>query len=157
MTDAERRLWALLRRKALAGYRFRRQAQIGPHYADFFCPAARLIVEVDGAFHGDKEQNERDETRTRWLEAHGCRVIRFWNKHVFMHPDRVVDAIYGELATPLPSRSHLRASEPPSPTRGEVNGIGEDDRFRTRRYNDSHDQPGRCSFEFYRVFPRARA
>ena len=50
MTDAERRLWALLRRKKLAGYRFRRQAPVGPYIADFFCPAARLIIEVDGNF-----------------------------------------------------------------------------------------------------------
>jgi very-short-patch-repair endonuclease len=102
MTDAERRLWALLRRKKLAGYRFRRQAQIGPYYADFFCPKARLIIEIDGTFHG-KEQGERDEARTHWLDANGCRVIRFWNKHVFMYPDRVVDTIYGELTAPLPS------------------------------------------------------
>jgi very-short-patch-repair endonuclease len=116
MTEAERRLWALLRRKKLAGHRFRRQAPIGPYY--FFCPKARLIVEVDGTFHGDKEQNKRDEVRARWLEAHGCRVIRFWNKHVFMYPDRVVDTIYGELASPLPSHSQFRASETSSPTRG---------------------------------------
>jgi|KBSMisStaDraftv2_1062788.scaffolds.fasta_scaffold59306_1 very-short-patch-repair endonuclease len=103
MTDAERRLWALLRRKKLAGYRFRRQASIGPYYADFFCPKARLIIEVDGTFHGDEDQNERDLERTLWLEAHGCRVIRFWNKHVLMYPDRIADAIYGELAAPLPS------------------------------------------------------
>jgi very-short-patch-repair endonuclease len=58
---------------------------------------------VDGTFHGDKEQGAHDQERTRWLEARGCRVIRFWNKHVFMYPDRVVDAIYGELTAPLPS------------------------------------------------------
>jgi len=110
MTDAERRLLALLRRKKLAGYRFRRQAPIGPYIADFFCPKARLIIEVDGTFHGDADQYGRDEARSRWLEAHGCRVIRFWNKHVFMHPDRVVDAIHGELTAP-PSDSLAFACE----------------------------------------------
>ncbi len=114
MTDAERRLWALLRRKKLAGYRFRRQAQIGPYYADFFCPKARLIIEVDGTFHGDKDQDERDQDRTRWLEAHGCRVIRFWNKHVFMYPDRVVEAIHAELAAPLPSGSATLSRRSPA-------------------------------------------
>jgi very-short-patch-repair endonuclease len=109
MTDSERRLWALLRGKKLAGYRFRRQAQIGPYIADFFCPKARLVIEVDGTFHGDKNQDARDEARTRWFEAHGCRVIRFWNKHVFMYPDRVVDAIYGELTAPSISASPLVA------------------------------------------------
>src|SRR5258706_89021 len=48
MTDDERRLWALLRRKQLAGYRFRRQHPMGAYIADFFCPNAKLIVELDG-------------------------------------------------------------------------------------------------------------
>jgi len=47
MTDGERKLWFLLRRKQLGGFRFRRQAAIGPYIADFFCPKARLIVELD--------------------------------------------------------------------------------------------------------------
>ncbi|MBV9570855.1 MAG: DUF559 domain-containing protein [Alphaproteobacteria bacterium] len=123
MTDAERRLWALLRRKKLAGYRFRRQAQIGPYYADFFCPKARLIVEVDGVFHGNKDQDERDEARTHWLEAHGCRVIRFWNKQVFIYPDRVVDTICGELEAPFRLARIARASHLPPP-RGEGEQYG---------------------------------
>ncbi|HEY8696210.1 MAG TPA: DUF559 domain-containing protein, partial [Rhizomicrobium sp.] len=97
MTDAERRLWALLRRKKLAGFRFRRQAQIGPYYADFFCPGARLVVEVDGSTHGQDDLHVRDERRTRWLEAHGCRVIRFWNRDVFRYPNEVIDILYGVL------------------------------------------------------------
>jgi very-short-patch-repair endonuclease len=97
MTDAERRLWALLRRKKLSGFRFRRQVQIGPYYADFFCPKARLIVEVDGAFHGCEANALLDETRTHDLKQRGCRVIRFFNKEVFMYLDRVVDVIYGVL------------------------------------------------------------
>ncbi len=44
MTDDERRLWSVLRRKNLAGFRFRRQHPIGPYIADFFCPAAKLIL-----------------------------------------------------------------------------------------------------------------
>jgi very-short-patch-repair endonuclease len=56
MTDGERRLWALLRRKQLSGFRFRRQAEIGPYIADFFCPQVRLIVELDGDPHSDESQ-----------------------------------------------------------------------------------------------------
>ena len=56
MTDAERKLWHLLRRKQLAGFRFRRQAPIGPYIADFFCPQTKLIIELDGAPHTDEER-----------------------------------------------------------------------------------------------------
>jgi very-short-patch-repair endonuclease len=68
---------------------------------------------VDGTSHGNEEQYEYDQERTRWLETHGCRVVRFWNKHVFMYPDRVVDAIDGELTAPLPSGVALLASHLP--------------------------------------------
>jgi very-short-patch-repair endonuclease len=104
MTEGERKLWSLLRRKQLAGYRFRRQAAIGPYIADFFCPKAHLIIEVDGeGVHGSAEARRRDEIRTKWLEAHGCRVIRFWNREVFRKPDNVVDAICRVLEETPPS------------------------------------------------------
>jgi very-short-patch-repair endonuclease len=111
MTDAERRLWALLRRKKLAGFRFRRQAPIGPYYADFFCPKARLVVEVDGGSHGQEETHEKDEARSRWLLAHGCHVIRFWNRDVFMFPDEVIDILYGVLTDPPSGAARPRKAE----------------------------------------------
>jgi len=100
MTEGERKLWWLLRRKQLAGFRFRRQAPIGPYIADFFCPEAKLIVELDGAPHTDEEQAYRDAARTHWLEAHGCRVIRIWNIDVFNHPAEVTETIYQALTSP---------------------------------------------------------
>jgi len=109
MTDAERRLWALLRRKKLSGFRFRRQATIGPFIADFFCAKARVIVEVDGSDHGNDERVIRDEMRTRYLKSHGCNVIRFWNRDVFQRPDEVVDTIYRFIVAHPPSaRAPLR-------------------------------------------------
>jgi very-short-patch-repair endonuclease len=120
MTDAERRLWALLRRKKLAGFRFRRQAPIGPYFADFFCPKVSLIVEVDGSGHGQDDTHERDEMRTRWLQKHGCRVIRFWNRDVFMRPNEVIDIVYGALTEHPPSvtPSHVRARRDTFPHKG---------------------------------------
>lgn len=100
MTEGEQKLWALLRRKRLSGFRFRRQAAIGPYIADFFCPKVRLIVELDGAPHADEERLYKDAARTRWLEKHGCRVIRFWNTDVFKHPNEVLDVIYDALTHP---------------------------------------------------------
>ena len=100
MTEGERKLWWLLRRKQLAGFRFRRQAPIGPYVADFFCAQAKLIVELDGAPHTDEERAYRDAARTSWLEAHGCRVIRIWNIDVFNHPAEVTETIYQALTSP---------------------------------------------------------
>jgi very-short-patch-repair endonuclease len=90
MTDAERLLWAALRAKQIGGLRFRRQQPIGPYIADFFCPAAKLIVELDGDQHGSAESY--DERRTRWLREHGYRVMRFANREVFRERARVAGA-----------------------------------------------------------------
>ena len=68
-TDAEIRLWSWLRRKQLEGFRFRRQHPLGPYVVDFFCAAAKLIVEVDGGQHADD-----GDARTDWLEARGYRA-----------------------------------------------------------------------------------
>src|SRR5215469_6018263 len=114
MTEAERKLWWILRRKQLEGFRFRRQAPLGPYFADFFCPKARLVVELDGAQHTTDEQIAHDERRTHWLGTHGLRVIRFTNAQVFWKPDYVADAIYLTASAPLPPR--VQAREAPSPT-----------------------------------------
>ena len=53
-TEAEIRLWSKLRRKQLEGFRFRRQQPMGRYIVDFFCPEARLIVEIDGGQHADE-------------------------------------------------------------------------------------------------------
>ncbi len=90
-TDAEIRLWSYLRRKQLDGFRFRRQQPIGPYIVDFFCPAAKLIIEVDGGQHAVREK--ADASRTRWLEERGYRVVRFWNNEVLANTDGVIWAI----------------------------------------------------------------
>ena len=88
LTDAEARLWRQLRYKQLDGFRFRRQQPIGPYIVDFFCPRAKPIIELDGGQHSTDQ--ERDERRTRWLEARGYRVIRFWNNDVLSNTDGVL-------------------------------------------------------------------
>jgi very-short-patch-repair endonuclease len=77
MTDAERKLWSLLRRSSLQGFRFRRQIPIGRYVADFACMSQHLIVELDGGQHA--ERVDYDEGRTTWLAGVGYRVLRFWN------------------------------------------------------------------------------
>ena len=82
-----------MRRKAVSGLRFRRQHPIGPYVADFFCPAAKLVVELDGYFHSDVLRVERDEIRTAWLNERGYRVLRFDNDVILEALDGVLDAI----------------------------------------------------------------
>lgn len=93
MTDAERILWAGLRGKQVAGMRFRRQQPIGRYVADFYCPAARLIVELDGDQHGSAQAMLYDDARTQWLRHEGYYVLRFANGDVLRGRDRVIDSI----------------------------------------------------------------
>lgn len=90
-TEAERALWARLRRRQMLGYKFRRQQPLGRYIVDFVCFEKRLIIEVDGSQH--LEQQSYDEVRSRWLEQQGYEVLRFWNNKVLAETDAVVDAI----------------------------------------------------------------
>src|SRR5215831_6412328 len=85
MTEAEKRLWQVLRSRQTEGYRFRRQVPIGRFVADFVCHEARLIVEIDGGQHDPS--SELEARRTRFLEGEGYRVLRFWNNEVLANPD----------------------------------------------------------------------
>jgi len=97
-TGAEELLWRRLRRFPISGTHFRRQVPIGPYVADFACMAARLIIEVDGSQHGRRDDTRRrDDARTRWLEAEGYRVMRFWNNDLTANMDGVLDAIYAAI------------------------------------------------------------
>jgi very-short-patch-repair endonuclease len=108
-TPAERRLWTQLRQLEINNVHFRRQAPIGPYFADFACHRTRLVVELDGEQHGFDAERLRDKERTRFLETSGYRVLRFWNHEVLGNLESVVDticaALYqtGEPPTPNPS------------------------------------------------------
>ena len=89
-TDAEKRLWRALREK-LPAFKWRRQMPIGPYFADVACFAERLVIELDGGQH--PEATEYDSARTRFMESHGYRVLRFWNNDVMGNVDGVLEAI----------------------------------------------------------------
>lgn len=91
MTPAERALWQHLRRNQLQGLHFRRQQIIDGFIADFYCHAAGLVIELDGAVHGD--QAAYDAERTAILERRGLRVLRFHNEQVFGDLEVVLAAI----------------------------------------------------------------
>lgn len=91
-TDAEKLLWSRIRSRQL-GAKFVRQFPIGPHIADFACRSAHLAIELDGGQHGEAI----DAPRTAMIEAHGYRVIRFWNNEVLENLEGVLLALVGEL------------------------------------------------------------
>ncbi|WP_394692668.1 endonuclease domain-containing protein [Hyphobacterium sp.] len=105
-TDAESKLWYLLRARRLAGYKFKRQFPIGPFIADFACLELKLIIEADGGQHAD--QITYDEKRTEWLEANDWRVVRFWNHDILTNIEGVSETILAAVRylekNPSPSK-----------------------------------------------------
>ena len=96
VTDAELKTWYMVRDRRILGAKFRRQQAIGPYVVDFFRAEFGLVIEIDGSQHAE-EQAGYDRARTRWLEAKGYKVIRFWNNDVLFEPRSVADAIYHAL------------------------------------------------------------
>jgi very-short-patch-repair endonuclease len=90
-TDAENKLWQVLRNHQLNNIHFRRQHAIGPYIVDFCAPSEKLIIEVDGGQH--LEQQEYDSERTAYLEAKNYQVLRFWNNEVMENMDGVLQVI----------------------------------------------------------------
>jgi very-short-patch-repair endonuclease len=76
LTPPEARLWIRLKGDRLGGLGFRKQHPVGPYILDFYCAAAKLAVEVDGASHNTEERIVHDARRTVWLSRKGIRVIR---------------------------------------------------------------------------------
>jgi very-short-patch-repair endonuclease len=116
LSDAEQKLWRALRRDQIGGLSFRRQHAVGPYVLDFYCPAIRFAIEVDGGQHNFAEVKKRDEERTKWLGKKGIHLIRLWNNDVMGNFDgvlmeivRVCEALSVRHATPTP----------PSPFQGE--------------------------------------
>ena len=116
-TDAERKLWYLLRSLKPLGIHFRRQAPVGVYIADFAWYAGKLVIELGGSQHADTRLRY-DRQRTAWLESQGYRVLRFWNNDVLKTPRSVGETILaatGESGAikqdPTPSPSPQRGGE----------------------------------------------
>jgi very-short-patch-repair endonuclease len=89
-TDVERMLWRALRERFDA-WKFRRQHPIGRRIADFACPSAKIVIELDGGQHG--ERTAADEQRDAELAGCGYHVIRFWNNEITDNLDGVLESI----------------------------------------------------------------
>jgi very-short-patch-repair endonuclease len=120
MTPSERRLWWRLRELSPEGSHFRRQATIGPYFADFVCHTTKLVIEIDGGQHGVAVRIERDLKRDAYLKRNGYRVLRFWNNDLRENIDGVLmvicDALQKVRTPPTP--------DPPPPPAGGGESVG---------------------------------
>jgi very-short-patch-repair endonuclease len=108
-------LWQALRKGRLAGFRFRRQHPVGPYILDFYCPSARLAIEVDGFAHDTVAQVGHDERRDGFLAGRGIRVLRITAADV-LRDERLEGVLVGiEQAAATPSGS---PRSPPPPQGG---------------------------------------
>jgi very-short-patch-repair endonuclease len=93
LTPAEAALWKMIQGSRLEGRKFRRQHSVGLYILDFYCPAEKLAVELDGQVHNNEQANQYDHERKLFLEFYGIKVIRFENKWVFEDSGWVLDRI----------------------------------------------------------------
>ena len=92
-TPQESKLWAILRNQDFDGLKFRRQYVIENYIVDFCCPEKRLIIELDGGGHNQKEQLELDKVRDKYLNDQGFKVLRIWNNDIDNNLEGVLEKI----------------------------------------------------------------
>jgi len=96
-TRPEKILWLALRNDQMVGHSFRRQHPIGPYILDFYCPYAKIAVELDGDQHATPEARACDARRTQFLRTKGISVMRFANRDLKENLDGVLEAIVRAL------------------------------------------------------------
>lgn len=101
-TSAEATLWKFLQKSQLDGRKFRKQHSIGNYIVDLYCPAERLVVELDDQYHFEHDGEVRDEIRTKYLESLGIRIVRFENYEVFETVEEVLEKIKLSFRPPPP-------------------------------------------------------
>jgi len=94
MTEAERVLWSRIRARQLKGLQVYRQKPIGRFVVDFYCPKAKLVIELDGGQHYTEELRAKDETRDRYMMTQGLKTLRFSDKEVFENLTGVLEEIW---------------------------------------------------------------
>ncbi len=112
MTDAEWKMWFVLRDMNWPSAHFRRQVQIGPYYADFLSHSYKTIIEVDGSQHSGDRGREHDRVRDSFLRNLGFAVLRFQNIDVLKNSQGVHDEIAAHLARLTPTPRLRRAPSP---------------------------------------------
>jgi very-short-patch-repair endonuclease len=97
LTPAEAVLWKALKNKQLEGRKFRRQHSIGNYIVDFYCPAEKLAIELDGQDHYIPKGERKDQIKTAYLNRLGINVLHFENKIVWEMPNAILERISEEF------------------------------------------------------------
>jgi very-short-patch-repair endonuclease len=92
-TDAEMKLWEMLRSRQLSNVKFRRQVSVGRYILDFYCPEFKIGIEADGAQHYGSNGSQRDDIRTKELNKLGVDIIRFNDNEILTNIDGVCEII----------------------------------------------------------------
>lgn len=95
MTKEEKHLWYdyLKPYRQKSGVAFIRQRVIGGYIVDFYCPKAKLVIELDGSQHYEEDALLYDEKRTAYLNQHGIIVLRYSNRDIHTRFKEVCDDI----------------------------------------------------------------
>lgn len=101
MTETEKKLWEYLKTKPM-GFKFRRQHPIAGYVLDFYCHRLRLSIEIDGGYHLQKEQKEKDLARTDYLKTLGILELRFLNEQVLNDYETIKSIINAQLGEDIP-------------------------------------------------------
>ena len=107
-TPAEKIIWEHVRGRRLGGYRFLRQYSVGFYILDFYCPAKKLGIELDGGQHRAKDGSMYDQERTAYLEGFGIKTIRFPNEEIMQNLPSVLNRILTSLSY---QQVHLTGTE----------------------------------------------
>lgn len=100
LTPEEAILWNVIKSKQIDNYKWRKQHPIGPFILDFYCPKAKLCIELDGNTHYTFQGTKEDYKRTEYLNNKGIRVIRFENRLIWENLEQVLNIIKQELFSP---------------------------------------------------------
>ena len=103
-TKHEQMLWHYLRKNKILGVRIKRQHPIGTYIADFYCHAAKLVIELDGASHDSTDQKLYDKGRAFNLKLDGLKIIRFSNEQVELNLNSVILEITKHVKERLPPK-----------------------------------------------------
>ncbi len=107
-TDAESKLWSLLRNRQLAKVKYRRQFPIDKYILDFYSPEYKLGIEADGGQHYSDEGEVKDELRAGKLAGYGIQILRFNNLDILNNSE----GVYGVI---LKTIEEMKGESAPSP------------------------------------------
>ncbi|MDD5043462.1 MAG: endonuclease domain-containing protein [Patescibacteria group bacterium] len=96
MTKTEIILWSKIKNKQINGLQFYRQKPLGKYIVDFYCPTKKLIIEIDGGQHFDKDNIIKDAEREKYLKQSGLKILRFTNLDIFYNMEGVIGKIMRE-------------------------------------------------------------